>query len=388
MATIPNAEKPFLFTLRWISSLIVMFGHAYSMVFHPYEYAGWHESLGGFLQYIAQFRHSAVIIFFVLSGYLVGGGVLRRLDAFDFSHYFFQRFARIYVVLVPALLLTACLDGIVYLIDPTTPIYADTQLTETLGIDGSVFTRYDPRSIFASLVSLESIVGDPIGSNRALWSLGYEWLYYFLFPATVFLAAFIAARLKLSRRWVAEIGVVVVACIFLALGQRFLAATWVIWTSGAIVSRWRAETSLQRWLARFGGVIAFLAFLASPIYSHRVTDPILGLGFAAFLTLPNVLRLSFNPAFDRGMANWSYSLYVIHEPVLLFVLFLFGQQALFDVAGLPLSWLGGGIFLAASGSALAVALLFGRLFEDRTDAFRLWLMRRLTTTETVPAASR
>lgn len=62
--------------------------------------------------------HSAVLIFFALSGYLVGGTMLSRMLAGQFSalDYWSRRMVRLWIVVLPALALTGSLDGIAHLI--------------------------------------------------------------------------------------------------------------------------------------------------------------------------------------------------------------------------------------------------------------------------------
>jgi peptidoglycan/LPS O-acetylase OafA/YrhL len=58
------------------------------------------------------FGHEAVIVFFVISGYFVGGSVIRGLrnNTWSPANYAIQRFTRLWTVLVPALALTGLLD--------------------------------------------------------------------------------------------------------------------------------------------------------------------------------------------------------------------------------------------------------------------------------------
>ena len=53
-----------------------------------------------------------VLMFFAISGFLIGGGALEKTRAgdFSFSLYFINRFTRIYIVLLPALLLVWVMD--------------------------------------------------------------------------------------------------------------------------------------------------------------------------------------------------------------------------------------------------------------------------------------
>jgi len=61
---------------------------------------------------VTKLGHAAVMVFFVLSGYLFGGSVLKDVFAgrWSWQNYLLKRGARLYVVLVLALLLTAFWD--------------------------------------------------------------------------------------------------------------------------------------------------------------------------------------------------------------------------------------------------------------------------------------
>ena len=56
--------------------------------------------------------HEAVIVFFVLSGYFVGGSVIRSMKkgSYAWKPYLFQRLTRLWIVLIPALLLGLAVD--------------------------------------------------------------------------------------------------------------------------------------------------------------------------------------------------------------------------------------------------------------------------------------
>ena len=56
--------------------------------------------------------HQAVIVFFALSGFLVGGKALADMsaDRWSWAHYLLRRLTRLLIVIVPALFATAVLD--------------------------------------------------------------------------------------------------------------------------------------------------------------------------------------------------------------------------------------------------------------------------------------
>jgi peptidoglycan/LPS O-acetylase OafA/YrhL len=257
-------EKPFLNTLRWTSAFLVMAGHA----------LGWTYQVDlttlAAAKYVLDLGHAAVIIFFVVSGYLVGGGVFARADSFRWGPFASARIARIYAVLVPALVLTVCLDGWAYLTDPHNPIY-DAAWGR---IPDPVFKSYRPSNIAASLLSLESVIGAPIGSDKPLWSLGFEWVFYFVCPL-----ALIGIR-RASANVLIRIGLcAALAVVMFALHQRWMASYWLIWLAGAAAS----QVQLSRWPAIVLLAVGVAALLASPFIDERLTDPIEGFGLAGFL---------------------------------------------------------------------------------------------------------
>ena len=56
--------------------------------------------------------HQAVIIFFVLSGFFVGSSIIKNVKRFNFTKYMITRLSRLWIVLIPALILTAIVDSI------------------------------------------------------------------------------------------------------------------------------------------------------------------------------------------------------------------------------------------------------------------------------------
>ena len=76
-------EKPFLNTLRWTSAALVMVGHSAAWTFMLMPNQRIAPGLLELPKYLVDLGQSAVMIFFVVSGYLVGGGVLQAADQFS-----------------------------------------------------------------------------------------------------------------------------------------------------------------------------------------------------------------------------------------------------------------------------------------------------------------
>ena len=122
--------------------------------------------------FMARLGHGAVIVFFVLSGYVIAYSTLSRAQ--KLKDYVVARLSRLYSVVIPALLLTAVLQ--VFGTATGSPIYTGLHP----GFDA---VRYALASVF--LQNIWHLSASP-SSNSPLWSLGYEFWYYVLFGVALF----------------------------------------------------------------------------------------------------------------------------------------------------------------------------------------------------------
>src|SRR4051812_44578814 len=117
------------------------------------------------------FSHQAVVIFFVISGYLVGGKALRLIEggATDTAarRFFTDRLSRIFIVLWPALAVTAAIA----LLAPDSPILRTD--TWVVGLP-NVRATTAPAEWFSAALLLNEMVTPTIGWDQPLWSLAFE----------------------------------------------------------------------------------------------------------------------------------------------------------------------------------------------------------------------
>ena len=157
--------------LRGISALLVVAGHARAFTFQSYSELAQAGMQVGPLEKAFYFAtgigHQAVMIFFALSGFLVGGKAFDDIlsGRFFWSRYLLRRLTRLWIVIVPALLLTLVLDTI------------GLELTHGTGYDGSYYKLYSsgPQSsggtdhslltLFGNLAFLQTIYVPTFGSN-------------------------------------------------------------------------------------------------------------------------------------------------------------------------------------------------------------------------------
>lgn len=146
----------FLDLSRWSAACIVFLGHLRDPLFLGYsEVAIRDRNFAIQLWYFVTGWHGeAVIIFFVISGYLVGGVASARASVGKFSSpdYAIDRCTRLYFVLLPALVLTAALDhlGATYL--GAAGLYTHEQPMIVQKIATQAFSNYATFPIFVGNV--------------------------------------------------------------------------------------------------------------------------------------------------------------------------------------------------------------------------------------------
>ena len=359
-------ERGLLDTARWISAALVAVTHITGIVLHAP-----HGLLG---RIYTNLGHDAVIVFFVLSGYLVGGGLLARREDLRLGAYAVARFSRIYVVLIPALLLTASLDGLAFLIDPESPVYSSVWPSAILG-EQAPFDRYGPVEVISAILSLEAFTR-PMGTAIPLWSLGFEWLFYILFPCALLAANAVARRSGSRPLLCAAIGVITVANMFILFNQPYAALLWLIWSAGAAACV-AAQRGVTPGFLRYAGLAVSIAGLMLPILGRRGADPLVGIGFAVFLSSFPRGERGLNARFDRWMAERSYSLYLTHLPVVAFIAFLANRTGWLPVERLSPGPASLGLMAIMLMVIALVALVFHHFYESRTGDVRAWLTRSL-----------
>ena len=106
ISVVISERSLYLHFLRFFSAVIVCLGHTKEFLFvHMDESAHVLEKVSRLFLGLGS---SAVLVFFFLSGYLVGGNEIVNLigKKLNFSHYIFNRLTRLWIVLLPALLAT------------------------------------------------------------------------------------------------------------------------------------------------------------------------------------------------------------------------------------------------------------------------------------------
>lgn len=306
MQAISPGRSDFLNFVRWASAGLVLVGHA-EMISQMLLGAGVDRSSAVFT-YLSAHAHIAVMFFFVLSGYLIGYATHRNEDraaGYGFKAYFLDRWSRIYSVLIAAILLTLVLDSIGGMFS------ANYRLAQYIPQDGFVVR------LLINLFSLQGLLGHRVqfGSNPALWSIGYEFCYYMVFGLIYF-------RPWLFRRPAVFVVTLVVIALLAGLHMTAYFAIWLL-GYGAFRLHHVRGIKLDRWLMI---PLAVAIAVANHYLAYRnlfqvpefAADAVIALLFAAMLLCDMSATKSVFSAINAYLADFSYSVYAFHMPIIYF----------------------------------------------------------------------
>lgn len=375
----------FLDFLRWFSAGMVVLTHARDSLITDYE--GGSLLLKAFY-FVTGFGHEAVMIFFVVSGYLVGGGLwLRCLKGTSLSRalpeYFIHRFSRIYIVLIPALLLTAIFDGLGRSLPSADDIYVEAGWSHTLLFSSAA--RSNLVNFLSTFANLQNWMYPPFGTNIPLWSLSYEWFYYVTFPLFLFaVLPLIRGRTANVHGFAAALLAVAVYAGALTLDdplQKFV-LYYPIWLAG-VAARLLAQ-QIQPW--RIITPIAILATFAALVaertdqVSITTGDITIGIALAVVMTDNRTHRIAgWCPRLNQMLAGFSYSLYATHFPIIVLLVAVMHATG-FVSQRLPFDF-GASILMAILvAMPYAAAWGFSKATEQQTERLRHWIAGRFGLT--------
>ena len=342
---------------RGLAAVAVLWTHARVLLFSSLDHVQ-HTGLPVKMVYFSsRFGHQAVIIFFVLSGFFIGSSVLRDFNSrrFSWTGYLTARSVRLYLVLIPGLLLTTLIDRASCRLasDDVSPS-PDTSVA-IIDYD-KIEERSTPATLLGNALFLQEVLVPAYGSNTALWSLSYEFWYYLLFPAITICIA--------TAGWPRVAYAVAVAVIFWFVGVE-IAAYFAIWMLGVGVAlakpiQWlsprRASYVSAMLIAKVGLFMA--AMKVRPLGSEFIRDLITGLGVASIVfailhcNQPTRAKSYSNAA--AMLAGFSFTLYVIHLPILILCRSLWTNENPWQPDATHLMW-AASIMLGIMGFAFCLA---------------------------------
>lgn len=320
----------------------------------------WYQGLA----FLTGFGHVAVVIFFLLSGWLVGGSLLNKLDQPQIlGSYAIDRLTRMWIVLVPAFLLTLALAALSKTIDPS-----QVSLTPN--------NEFSATAFIGNLIGLQGMAVPRFGGNFSLWSLSNEMWYYALFP--LLLLPFIA-HTRSGKIASLVLGAFIASQLLVDITLYFL-----LWLLGAAFSRVQIVLSRSMRRALVFALIVVVVYcrlegsIGTLIVETFPEDLLISL---IFLSLLSSLQFPADPTQAGNrlarlaalLAPFSFTLYVVHYPVLLTVKSFLRSYGIEE-----LSTRDPGALLVYSALFLGIVLfayLFHLPFEAQTHRLRSFVKR-------------
>lgn len=261
--------------------------------------------------FMTGFSHLAVVVFFLLSGWLVGGSLLNKMHQSGFMlHYTIDRVTRLWIVLIPAFLLSLAFGISDHTISPTS-------------LDWSRTNDYSATVFIGNLFGLQGMAVPRFGGNFALWSLANEVWYYVLFPILV-----LGFSARKTGRRIAAVAVLLLIGSQLALDIQLY---FLLWLMGVAFSRVQVHAS-PGWMGLQVMVLAAVAVWArlsdgddGLLRGSLIHDIVFSLALLMLLcSLQQRANLTHRPTawlacWGEHLAAFSFTLYVIHVPLLLFI---------------------------------------------------------------------
>ncbi|MBZ5527158.1 MAG: acyltransferase family protein [Acidobacteriia bacterium] len=370
------AASAHLDLIRALAAWAVMWGHLRALFFLNAQQLPSANGLVKILYFLSGFGHQAVMVFFVLSGFLISSSIFRNyaLGTWSWRNYFIHRAARLYAVLIPGLLLSLLWDKAGSSLFASSGLY--THPLEDLG-SAVAADGLTARDFLGNVFFVQTIFTRTFGSNGPLWSLANEFWYYVLFPVAFFAGLAWAGRS--FRRAVSLSGVAVVLMALLGLEKL---AGFVVWMAGSalVIAHLRAERLAGRWLSLWLlcsslAVSACLLLVRMGHFQGAGSDILLGLTFTLFLL--GVLQVKLGARNERYQAlagfsaAFSYTLYVVHFPLLLCLRAWLAPSQRWRPDGAHL------FYAALIGAAVIVlSWLISLPTEGKTYDLRKWLMHK------------
>lgn len=349
MYKLSNTSSNYINFLRAASSQIVLVGHALAL----------NKIIDKSLLYTLP--DFSVLVFFILSGFVISYSSQQKGKSSTFASYMVDRFARIYITLIPALIITFFsalifqyfLDELPYAINLKhffSCLLMQQENPLLLKIQYSLpnQSNYQFIGIFAE--------------NVPLWSLSIEWWHYVFFGIIFYLNLH---KLKLSH----YILLLISACFVIGYAifpGRASSGLSFVWFSGVLVNYMlEQQPNIQQ-----SSKISWL-FLILTIYSYCMHSKLAIVFFIIyfFLSLHHYNRSTDENSINKFFAlakwpsNFSYSIYIIHYPILLICIKLGMQPIVSCIAGIVVSNI--------------VAFFFYKVFEQHYKRLSSFLKLKL-----------
>lgn len=353
--------------LRGLAAVQVVAAHLRAQ-FYPglktlHEPSLWYQAFA----FATGFAHQAVVVFFLLSGWLVGGALLNKYHEKNaLLFYGIDRITRLWIVLIPSFALSLVLASLAGDVGISRP-------------DFSLSNEFSATAFVGNLFGLQDMWVPRYAGNFALWSLSNETWYYVLLPLIIlpFSAKSGAAKVLWTLTFMTLMSTLTFS----------IALFFIIWLLGVGASR------LQVNMSSATRSVLVIILLGLSVY-FRITgnnDKLEPVSFfqdlalsVLFLTL--LCSLQFKPKapgplfrllkkWGAWLAAFSFTLYVIHVPLIFAARDLLSRSPGTKLSpNDPFDFI---LYLGLLAAITGFAYLFHLPFEAQTVRVRNWIKDRV-----------
>jgi peptidoglycan/LPS O-acetylase OafA/YrhL len=320
-------------SIRGFAAIYVMLSHLFSN--HLHLQRSW-------IGQPFRFAQEGVLLFFLLSGFVIYYSWHEFAGTKDFKTFFFKRFKRIYPLFLLSLLLAYF-------------------------IGASTFTLFGLLGNLAMTQGFDADLGwksAPFMGNEPLWSLSYEWWFYMMFfPLYCFVSPGRQIAIVFALALAGIVGELIAPNILF-----HILASFPIWWCGVEFAREFVETKRFTWQRQWPVIsmlaiaaLAYVGVAAAWVHGggtlHVIEYPVVKLRHYVVALVLIVLFFAWKQVGFKGFdytfgpfkmfAGISYAIYVLHYPIICYLPQL-GPTYLDAILKVPLvlalAWLAEGVF--------------------------------------------
>lgn len=254
----------------------------------------------------------AVMVFFVISGFVVSNSIQNKKKEYGFKNYLIDRFCRIYSALIPAFVFFTLLFLFVYWLTNQKPFEFNIAhlLSNILMLQENLLYK----EVFYHLPVEYNFVG-LFANNIPLWSLSIEWWFYIFWGLIVFK--------KINNYTLTNYILLFISLCYIVgyivLPSRVTYGLTFIWFAGVLV-----QFLVARYEKPTISLVLIFTILFFTILSYIYFYSLAIIFFALLFMLvvfrlqhksSKVMSLFFN--LFKWPSNYSFSIYILHYPILL-----------------------------------------------------------------------
>jgi peptidoglycan/LPS O-acetylase OafA/YrhL len=303
---------------RGVSAQLVVIGHLLSFFTWQQKY------------HIPTIQNFAVLVFFVLSGFLIVQTSFLKGEEYGLKNYLIDRFSRIFFTFIPALVLIFVVDILIQQYGEYSPKY-----------------KFDVQNFVANIFQLQSypfirkLNIEAFGSGRPLWTVAIEWWLYVGFGFSYYIL-YLKQKLNFGQLFLFLICLPVLLFYIQNRGQG-LTIYWVLGLLLAVAYNHEYKQFNPKLFTML--ILLLVAGIAyRTVFCHKMYD----LGIALFFTLiiflffnaPNSYKIAINSTKMAGLskilASYSYSLYLVHYSLIELLLVFFKNKSLINFISIVL----------------------------------------------------